>query len=324
MVGSVRNNVALEQNLKGQLLGASGAAGLSANYLTPFMRKGALDVDDLAKGLGQISANNPVLASQIFAELAPQFQKLTAVEQGTFERLLKTEIGGGDYRALDIANNRAPGRSNASADGNRAGYVRRPMSVQEAQNIVRLQNLNPNAPIYIGGGGDGYFNSNVKAYAKRPGTTGNFFTHNRSGSIQNAIEAFHTLGRPVIIVGHSWGGEEALDAARFAIRRDIPVALLVTIDPVNGSGSNSSIAGMRNMRENLSGLWVNVRATGYQTNHDGFDGDRWADLGGRMPSSHQQQADVYIESNRNHGDFRGMMRDANIATMIQSIYSQER
>jgi Alpha/beta hydrolase family len=315
VTGSVQNNASLAASLLGQLSAHAAEVGFKTDFIDSFMRDGKPDIDLLVKELGCLSGGDQAIASQIIAELAPQLQKLTAVEQGAFKRLLKSEIV-------------SLGQNNSSSDAvglklSGWSYTRK-MTVQEAQVIVRSQGLNPNAPIFIGGGGDGYFNSNVEAYSGSWKSGGNFFTHNRSGSIKNAIDAFYTLGKPVIIIGHSWGGEEALDAARYAIHRGITVDLLVTIDPVNGNGSNSSIVGMRSMRDNLGGTWVNVRATGYLTKHDGFGGDRWADLGGRMPVDHQKQADVYIESRANHGYFERMMKDANIEQMIQSIYNQKR
>jgi RES domain-containing protein len=64
----------------------------SANLADAFMRGGKLDIDLLAQGLGQLSVSNQAMASQIFAELTPQFKQLSASDQGTFDRLLKSEI----------------------------------------------------------------------------------------------------------------------------------------------------------------------------------------------------------------------------------------
>jgi len=79
-----------------------------------------------------------------------------------------------------------------------------------------------NKPIFIGGGGEGYLvfgqdlTDAVEPYIRaRPGG-GNFYTHREDTKVQNALRITHAAGRPVIVIGHSWGGSDAISAARWA------------------------------------------------------------------------------------------------------------
>jgi hypothetical protein len=74
-----------------------------ANFADAFMRNGKLDIDLLAKGLGQLAGKDPAYAAQIFDALSAQFGQLSAREQGTFERLFNAEIA-----------NAAPGKGRAA------------------------------------------------------------------------------------------------------------------------------------------------------------------------------------------------------------------
>jgi hypothetical protein len=68
------------------------ASNPGANFADAFMRGGKLDIDLLAKGLGQLAGKDPAYAAQIFDSLSPQFKQLTPSDQGTFERLFKGEV----------------------------------------------------------------------------------------------------------------------------------------------------------------------------------------------------------------------------------------
>jgi hypothetical protein len=68
------------------------ASNPDANFADAFMRGGKLDIDLLAKGLGQLAGKDPAYAAQIFESLSPQFKQLTPSDQGTFERLFNAEI----------------------------------------------------------------------------------------------------------------------------------------------------------------------------------------------------------------------------------------
>jgi hypothetical protein len=68
------------------------ASDPGANFADAFMRGGKLDIDLLAKGLGQLTGKDPAYAAQIFESLSPQFKQLTPSDQGTFERLFNAEI----------------------------------------------------------------------------------------------------------------------------------------------------------------------------------------------------------------------------------------
>lgn len=95
-----------------------------------------------------------------------------------------------------------------------------------------------NKPIFIGGGGEGYLvlgqdlTDAVEPYIRvRPGG-GNFYTHWDDSKVADAVRAAHEANRPVILIGHSWGGSDAISAARWARGNGITVDLLITIDPM--------------------------------------------------------------------------------------------
>jgi hypothetical protein len=47
----------------------------------------------------------------------------------------------------------------------------------------------------------------------------------------------HERREPIVIVGHSWGGYRAIYVYSWAEKNNIPIDLLITIDPV-GNFSN--------------------------------------------------------------------------------------
>ncbi len=206
-----------------------------------------------------------------------------------------------------------------------------PIDREMALHYARALGIDPEAPIFIGGGGEDYINDpgTVEDYVDDRGA-GNYFRHYENLRIDSAVEIAFALGKPIIIVGHSWGGDRALETAFRALRRGIPIDMLVTIDPVTGAGGivpfgaeNHSPMDYRRLARDLAGLWVNVRATGYEYSREpgGLrSSDGIATVGGRMRHEDQNRAHVYFESRVRHGDFRPMMRQAKVEQMISSIY----
>jgi hypothetical protein len=188
-----------------------------------------------------------------------------------------------------------------------------------AASWAKFLKFDPDAPIFIGGGGDGYGADNVRDFVKKRGK-GTFFRHMDNEGIDAAIAINYALGKPIILVGHSWGAYAAMTAASRAAKKGIRVDLLETIDPVDGPIKllNSVTSDNVDDLKQKVGLWVDVRATKYETDPDQSD---WiASRGGRFDSAAQSRADVYLESNRNHVDFEQMYHEVLTDRMIQTIY----
>jgi hypothetical protein len=188
-----------------------------------------------------------------------------------------------------------------------------------AASWAKLIKFDPDAPIFIGGGGDGYGSDNVRDFVKQRGK-GTFFRHMDNEGIDAAIAINYALGKPIILVGHSWGAYAAMTAASRAAKKGIRVDLLETIDPIDGPirALNSVTSDNVDDLKSKVGLWVDVRATKYETSPDWNDGV--ASTGGRFDSAAQSRADVYLESNRDHAAFEQMYHEVLTDRMIQTIY----
>jgi thioesterase domain-containing protein len=175
--------------------------------------------------------------------------------------------------------------------------------------------------MYIGGGGEegsGLSAPNVSSYAQ---DRGNFAAWTQDNRIQDYIEIARALRQPVVLIGHSWGGDAAFDAARYADRRGIDVNLLVTIDPVDSSHDHTRQEAIT-LNRNLGGLWVNVQATRYLAEPN-FS-DRVAGWGGRMSDGAQAQADIYVRRDVHHEDFVAMLREAQVEQLVAGTYANIR
>lgn len=162
--------------------------------------------------------------------------------------------------------------------------------------------------IYVGGGCDGYCTSNttiVQNYAKNNG--GVFFRHYQTDAIVAEIKDAIANGEPVILIGHSWGGSAVMQIADQ--HDDLRIDLLVTVDPV-GKGADLSPS-------ERSGTWVNIKATDDAS--DRSTGNRVSNIWGRTSDTRTGRADVNVRSNRIHENFNGMLDDARIPTMIDSV-----
>lgn len=196
-------------------------------------------------------------------------------------------------------------------------------SAKAADNRPRSR-VDVNSPIFIGGGGEGYnvlgqdFASSVEPYIQDRSGGGNFYTHRQDSAVRSAIRTTHEAGRPVILIGHSWGGSDAIHAARWARGQGITVDLLITIDPVGQPNyfhlSNSTYDG-------IARNWVTVTADmpGIQA------GDVVANLWGKTPMAVQNHADVVIsDTGAGHADFGRMMRSAAAEAEIAEVYRAAR
>jgi pimeloyl-ACP methyl ester carboxylesterase len=114
--------------------------------------------------------------------------------------------------------------------------------------------------IFIGGGGDdlAFLNFGVLAhyarrYAAQTGRRVVYAPNARIWKVRDAIRAAANAGETVSLIGHSWGGPDAWRAAAWAARNGLPVARLITLDPVGGPLP-------RRFEEPLPAPWLNVHA----------------------------------------------------------------
>lgn len=178
---------------------------------------------------------------------------------------------------------------------------------------------NVNRPIFIGGGGEGYtvagqdLTEAVEPYAKDPSRGGNFYTHFHDRQVREAIRATHAARKPIILIGHSWGGSDAIGAARWARGEEITVDLLITIDPV---GQPRALIWSTGAYKGIARHWVTVIAhkPGVQA------GDPVAVAWGKTPMGIQGHANRVIhDANAGHADFRRMMRTAQADSLIAGV-----
>jgi hypothetical protein len=231
-------------------------------------------------------------------------------------------------RSEEVTNPRSAGQNNAKHLGARAipinAKVAKPRSVSWALAASKAMGIDPFRPIFIGGATDGYVPGRrlVKDYAAHRKGGGNFFDHINNRGPYEAVEAAYALGAPVIIVGHSWGAYSALNVAKYAVDRGIPIDLLVTVDPVDGPfGIFNSVTSknIMQLKKDLPGAWVNIRAARHET-HPAEES--WGDLAARMGKRFkaQSKADVPLTLDVHHEDFPEMMKAANIERMISTVY----
>lgn len=201
-----------------------------------------------------------------------------------------------------------------------------PIDHEMALHYARALGIDVNAPIFIGGGGETYLQNPgiVQTYVGDRGS-GNYYRHYQADRVYSAMEVMWALGKPIIIIGHSWGGDRAIEAAFRALRRGMPVAMLVTADPITGAGGrgmfgpeNHSPSDYARLSRELGGVWVNIPATAYRRAPD--TSDTIARVGGRLRSEDAGRADVSIPADVHHFDFRGMMRGGQVEQMISTIY----
>lgn len=177
-----------------------------------------------------------------------------------------------------------------------------------------------NKPIFIGGGGEGYLvfgrdlTEEVEPYIKLRKGGGNFYTHWDDSKVAGAVRATHAAGRPVILIGHSWGGSDAIAAARRARGESIIVDLLITIDPV---GQPNYLIWSAGTYKGIARHWVTVIADkpGIQA------GDPVAHAWGKTPMAIQHFANLIIrDRNAGHADFQIMMTTAGAEALIANVY----
>ena len=161
--------------------------------------------------------------------------------------------------------------------------------------------------IFVGGGGDdlawlglgvvrGYA-ADVAATAGRPVL---YVPNARPARLRQAIKAAAKGGDVVNLIGHSWGAIDAFHAAVWALREDLSVLNLITLDPVSGPWR-------RPPAWPGGPYWLNVCAQSSRPDQS----DR---LTQRRPFAHKPSrlplgaADRTVTLDLHHWDVEGMMR----------------
>jgi len=121
------------------------------------------------------------------------------------------------------------------------------------------------ADIFVGGflddlmPGGGVMHDYADRYQEQTGRPTRYLPNDRVGQVVEAIRQADTSGGPANVVGHSFGAPDAYNAAAVAVRQGLPVANVITLDPV--SGPSGGVAG------SLGGTpWLNVQATTRRAN----------------------------------------------------------
>ena len=168
--------------------------------------------------------------------------------------------------------------------------------------------------IFVGGGADdlmpggGVMRSYSDSYAKQTGRPTRYLPNAQVGHIVDAIREGNSTGGPVNVVGHSWGGPDAYNAAAAAATDGLKIDNLVTLDPV--SGPSRAVYGPPHAT-----TWMNVYAAPAEPDY--------TDLITRLPPFSRKpsnlpvhEADQPVAVTRNHWDVAGMMCDSGARALL--------
>lgn len=123
--------------------------------------------------------------------------------------------------------------------------------------------------------------------------------HWQKGAVLGLVAA-QPPGRPVRLVGHSWGGHAAARAAALG-RQGRVVELLVTVDPVARGIGPAFLAEVKAGARR----WINLRAGGAA----GFDySDLVAAIGGPYGDAPRGHADLHLVLPHPHAAFAAMLQ----------------
>ncbi|MCO6407961.1 alpha/beta fold hydrolase [Hoeflea alexandrii] len=106
------------------------------------------------------------------------------------------------------------------------------------------------------------FDTMAKTLAKS-GVTAKVYGHLSGAAIRSAIVeeyAGSKRNKPVILVGHSFGGNAALQVAAGLRRDNIPVALVVTVDPTRGGPLSTNVGRYVNFFFSGNGLGSRLKS----------------------------------------------------------------
>jgi pimeloyl-ACP methyl ester carboxylesterase len=137
-------------------------------------------------------------------------------------------------------------------------------------------------------------------------------------AVRDAVRARRDANLPVILIGHSWGGSQAISTALWAKENGIRIDLLITADAV-GVPDLVAPRNLSSYAARLDGIatnWVNVTADRPGTGA----GDVVASIWGRTPQVIQQKATLNVSArSADHADFRNMMIAINAKGLIEGV-----
>ncbi|WP_447887918.1 hypothetical protein [Serratia fonticola] len=152
-----------------------------------------------------------------------------------------------------------PGFEYKHKNNNPGDYIILP-SVKEQQGKITANCLKT-LVVFIGGAMDASFQPLLKfvfaPYEKKNGrdtkdNSGKVITQRKQdvaysehggGKVAPLMKEWHAAGQKIVLVGHSWGGDRAVLLAQE--NPDIPIELLVTLDPVSRKGKSPKPANVK-------------------------------------------------------------------------------
>lgn len=192
----------------------------------------------------------------------------------------------------------------------------RPLAAPTAGPAISTTNeFDTSSPIFIGGGFDGYtpFSDIVGSYVEKRGS-GNFVTHYQEDKIRRYIQLVGEAKKPIIMIGHSWGGSNAILAANESKKSNLMLDLLITIDPV---GTPRKSQWEEDSFYPIAKMWISVIAEMPIPDL----GDVIAFVGQKTPLAVQKFANfLHFDKHAHHGYFNRMMKTANAEAFIEAIY----
>ncbi|MDU7522375.1 MAG: hypothetical protein E7K72_13450 [Roseomonas mucosa] len=162
--------------------------------------------------------------------------------------------------------------------------------------------------IFVGGAGDKSLSGTVERYQAtftgRHHVGSKYFAHDQADEIRRYIEG-QPSGTKVSLIGHSYGGDTAIEVAGKLAQEGHKIDTLVTVDPV---GSRRNSADFLIWAKQGADRWINVNATGGSALE--FS-NAVAGLGGAYNERPQQYADVHFNVAATHGSFPALLEGRN-------------
>src|SRR4051812_5550309 len=159
--------------------------------------------------------------------------------------------------------------------------------------------------VFVGGAGDRTLRKVGRVFrraAARPDAALRelrYVSHFQQRALLALVEA-QPPGRPIRLVGHSWGGHAAARVAAALGSRGGRLDLLVTVDPVARGIGPAFLARVKAGAR----LWINARAAGGERFHPS---DLVAAIGGPYGEAPRDFADLHLDLPQPHAAFGAMM-----------------
>lgn len=175
------------------------------------------------------------------------------------------------------------------------------------------------ATLYFGGAGDDSSGIVRHFHDHRPPARGGlrrYFLHHQAYEARQYVRGLARGGAAIILVGHSWGADTA---ARIAARADVPIDLLIGVDPVAKLTSRLSRA---TARTSTTRQVITVDGGG--------DIHGWGDIvknigiviGGGWPEVFDTP-DIMIRARHRHDDFANMLASKGAAHPSALAYLEQ-